>query len=124
MSNLSSYCVLIDAKIRASEKDLPVPAVSEFDVSFILKCSSDKDLPVQWKAHDALILCLDWSATNGKIVSGKVKKTFSTNEKHALSFVVFLKVRKFQKDSPKMKRLFSSNFCPTIKVIHPKYFKH
>ena len=46
------YFGLIDAKIRAS----------------------DKDLPVQWKAHDALILCLDWSATNGKIVSGKVKK--------------------------------------------------
>ena len=25
MNNLSSYCGLVDAKIRASEKDLPVP---------------------------------------------------------------------------------------------------
>ena len=24
MNNLSSYCVLVDAKIRASDKDLPV----------------------------------------------------------------------------------------------------
>ena len=26
MTNLSSYCELVDAKIRASDKDLPVPA--------------------------------------------------------------------------------------------------
>ena len=28
MKNLSSYCGLVDAKIRASDKDLPVPWVS------------------------------------------------------------------------------------------------
>ena len=27
MSNLSSYCRLVDAKIRASGKDLPVPTL-------------------------------------------------------------------------------------------------
>ena len=29
MSNLSSYCGLVDAKIRASDKDLPVAAMLE-----------------------------------------------------------------------------------------------
>ena len=32
MSNLSSYCGLVDAKIRASDKDLPVPNI-EFEAS-------------------------------------------------------------------------------------------
>jgi hypothetical protein len=27
MNNLSSYCGLVDAKIRASDKDLPVPKI-------------------------------------------------------------------------------------------------
>ena len=31
MNNMSSYCGLVDAKIRASDKDLPVPH-SNFDV--------------------------------------------------------------------------------------------
>ena len=26
--------------------------------------------PLQWRAHDALILCVDWSASNYRIVSG------------------------------------------------------
>ena len=30
MKNLSSYCGLVDAKIRASDKDLPVPS-SEYE---------------------------------------------------------------------------------------------
>ena len=29
MNNLSSYCGLVDAKIRASDKDLPVPALKK-----------------------------------------------------------------------------------------------
>ena len=29
MNNLLSYCWLIDAKIRASDKDLPVPLISK-----------------------------------------------------------------------------------------------
>ena len=36
-----------------------------------IKALAPNSKPLQWKAHDALILCLDWSATNGKIVSGK-----------------------------------------------------
>ena len=32
MNNLSSYCGLVDAKIRASDKDLPVPNI-EFEAS-------------------------------------------------------------------------------------------
>ena len=27
MNNMSSYCGLVDAKIRASDKDLPVPCL-------------------------------------------------------------------------------------------------
>ena len=30
MNNLSSYCGLVDAKIRASDKDLPVPMYTIF----------------------------------------------------------------------------------------------
>ena len=37
MNNLSSYCGLVDAKIRASDKDLPVQ-------DYV----SEKDLPVQY----------------------------------------------------------------------------
>ena len=33
MNNLSSYCGLVDAKIRASDKDLPVHFVIRFDLS-------------------------------------------------------------------------------------------
>ena len=38
MNNLSSYCGLVDAKIRASDKDLPVPyrAVVRFSKPLIL----------------------------------------------------------------------------------------
>ena len=31
MNNLSSYCGLVDAKIRASDKDLPVTKIKIFD---------------------------------------------------------------------------------------------
>ena len=30
MNNLSSYCGLVDPKIRASDKDLPAPAVGRY----------------------------------------------------------------------------------------------
>lgn len=35
-----------------------------------IKALAPNSKPLQWKAHEALILCCDWSATNGKIVSG------------------------------------------------------
>ena len=31
MNNLTSYCVLVDAKLRASDKDSPVLKVSKFE---------------------------------------------------------------------------------------------
>ena len=31
MNNLSSYCGLVDAKIRASDKDLPVKNIKAFE---------------------------------------------------------------------------------------------
>ena len=41
MNNLSSYCGLVDAKIRASDKDLPVlkifRAINTFDAVFELR---------------------------------------------------------------------------------------
>ena len=57
MNNLSSYCGLIDAKIRASDKDLPVTAAltlvgggfaptkfgSNFGVMIFSLCSSAED---------------------------------------------------------------------------------
>ena len=41
MNNLSSYCGLVDAKIRASDKDLPVTDSR--------MRASDTDLPVPYK---------------------------------------------------------------------------
>ena len=35
-----------------------------------IKALAPNSKPLQWKAHDALVLCVDWSATNGKIISG------------------------------------------------------
>ena len=37
MSNVSSYCGLVDAKIRASDKDLPVAVVNYLLVSGLAK---------------------------------------------------------------------------------------
>ena len=36
MNNLSSYCGLVDAKIRASDKDLPVQAEPDGQWKYIL----------------------------------------------------------------------------------------
>lgn len=38
-----------------------------------IKALAPNSKPLQWRAHDALILCLDWSASNGKIVSGTIE---------------------------------------------------
>ena len=35
-----------------------------------IKALAPNSKPLQWRAHEALILCVDWSATNGKIISG------------------------------------------------------
>ena len=44
MDNLSSYCGLVDAKIRASDKDLPVPHSTAY-VNF----RKQFNRKVQWK---------------------------------------------------------------------------
>ena len=36
MNNLSSYCGLVDAKIRAYDKDLPVPSFNKQHIKKIL----------------------------------------------------------------------------------------
>ena len=45
MNNLLSYCGLVDARIRASNKDLPVSIRFRYDVHLIIynicKCQSD-----------------------------------------------------------------------------------
>ena len=35
-----------------------------------IKALAPNSKPLQWKAHDSLILCADWSPSNGRIVSG------------------------------------------------------
>ena len=35
-----------------------------------IKSRAPNSKPLQWRAHEALILAVDWSPTNGKIVSG------------------------------------------------------
>ncbi len=38
--------------------------------SLLLKPLQPGAKPTQWKAHEGLVLCLDWSAANGLLVSG------------------------------------------------------
>jgi hypothetical protein len=40
MNNLSSYCGLVDAEIRASDKDLPVPFLAHFHTISANLCSN------------------------------------------------------------------------------------
>ena len=35
-----------------------------------IKALAPNSKPLQWRAHEALILCVDWSPSNGKIISG------------------------------------------------------
>ena len=35
-----------------------------------IKALAPNSKPLQWRAHEALILCVDWSSSNGKIISG------------------------------------------------------
>ena len=35
-----------------------------------IKSLAPNSKPLQWRAHEALILCVDWSPSNGKIISG------------------------------------------------------
>ena len=58
MNNLSSYCVLVDAKIRASDKDLPVSFVLDFylynkslDIITHSKCMHNKLSPTSDHCH-------------------------------------------------------------------------
>ena len=36
-----------------------------------VKALAPNSKPLVWKAHDALILCADWSPSNGTIISGE-----------------------------------------------------
>ena len=49
MINLSPYCELVDAKIRASDKDLPVHSKQKIDV--IGKCDLSFGAEVQLNLH-------------------------------------------------------------------------
>ena len=44
-----------------------------------IKSLAPNSKPLQWRAHEALILCVDWSSSNGKIISGiyTIVKTIS-----------------------------------------------
>ena len=45
MNNLSSYCGLVDAKIRASDKDLPVHEIDEISCeNTILKKNANSEI--------------------------------------------------------------------------------
>lgn len=44
--------------------------------SLIIKSLQPSIKPVQWKAHDGIILALDWNITTGLIVSGGEDKKY------------------------------------------------
>ena len=54
MNNLLSYCGLVDAKIRASDKDLPVHSKQKIDV--IGKCDLSFGAEVQLNLHQTDVL--------------------------------------------------------------------
>ena len=65
MNNLSSYCGLVDAKIRASDKDLPVTSESGAMSSSTPTCGSLSPgfvslelsiLPVPWLVEDTTVV--------------------------------------------------------------------
>jgi hypothetical protein len=47
MNNMSSYCGLVDAKVRASDKDLPVCTFSRYEVGRWQKFSPQESKIVQ-----------------------------------------------------------------------------
>ena len=40
------------------------------DKLLTIKPLAPNSKPIQWRAHDGVILCVDWSASNHRIVSG------------------------------------------------------
>ena len=55
MNNLLSYCGLVDARISASEKDLPVPYTILFSfISDMIFSSIDISIHTGWSVNDGL----------------------------------------------------------------------
>ncbi len=48
--------------------------------SLVLKPLQPAVKPTQWKAHDGLILCLDWSSANSLLVSGGEDRKYKVRD--------------------------------------------
>ena len=60
-----------------------------------IKSLAPNSKPLQWRAHEALILCVDWSSSNGKIISG----TYPTqNPKHLCRCILGVIVQNMKMD--------------------------
>ena len=80
MNNLSSYCGLVDAKIRASDKDLPVkrvfPSSHFFPFSFDLVCtlclffSQTFEREVNKRTCNEFVECLVYSKSKAVVMTG------------------------------------------------------
>ena len=81
MNNLSSYCALVDAKIRASDKDLPVLSTFFFKKGCALL--NIKDMPLTFRPStfsDKVLVCMplafkwqrEGTAKEGRVCKYKV----------------------------------------------------
>ena len=77
------YDILVDSKFPwniSNNKTLYFQAVLYASGNILtIKALAPNSKPLQWVAHEALVLCVDWSATNGKIVSGNLQRLLSRN---------------------------------------------
>ena len=79
MNNLSSYCGLVDAKIRPSDKDLPVPELIDLDeeiVEFVIEGEEDK---IESTPSSTSMICS--SEMTNKITAIKVSNVTNCNKK-------------------------------------------
>ena len=67
MNNLSSYCGLVDAKIRTSDKDLPVASNSKWKMGQIFVAFSEPNFKKTYVAGEGNILAKDIKKVNKEI---------------------------------------------------------
>ena len=73
MNNLLSYCGLIDEKIRASDKDLPVQAINNYVTPFLGHGTEQRELTPEEREKARQKLHKNWNdAEEAKMGTGNV----------------------------------------------------
>ena len=79
MNNLLSYCGLVDAKIRASDKDLPVPELIDLDVEIVEFVIEGEEVKIESTPSSTSMMCS--SEMTNKITAIKVSNVTTCNKK-------------------------------------------